>query len=50
MAIVLKLEMTWDEKYEDLESPDAKPFVAELKNSVSLPYKVTSLLSLNHVT
>ncbi|KAI0235028.1 hypothetical protein LSAT2_014571 [Lamellibrachia satsuma] len=41
VAIVLKLEMTWDEKYEDLESPDAKPFVAELKNSLTEVYKDT---------
>lgn len=35
MAIVLKLEMTWDEKYSDLESEEAKPLVADLKTSVS---------------
>ena len=35
MAMVLKLEMTWDEKYSDLESEEAKPFVADLKTSVS---------------
>ena len=36
MAIVLKLEMKWDPKLEDLESEANKPFVAELKNSVSV--------------
>ena len=35
MAIVLKLEMAWDAKYEDLESPAAKILVASLTKSVS---------------
>ena len=36
MAIVLKLELKWNPEMEDLESEANKPFVAELKNSVSV--------------
>ena len=35
MAIVLTLKMTWDTKYEDIESPAAKILVESLKKSVS---------------
>ncbi|KAI0235027.1 hypothetical protein LSAT2_014570 [Lamellibrachia satsuma] len=41
VAIVLKLEMTWDEKYSDLESEEAKPLVADLKTSLTEIYKNT---------
>lgn len=41
VAIVLKLEMKWDPKLKDLESEENKPFVAELKNSLTDVYKNT---------
>ena len=35
VAIVLKLQMTWERKYENIENEETKPFVAALKASVS---------------
>jgi len=46
VVIVLKLDMTWDEKYLHLEDEGTQPLVANLKTSVSvstylsLPYTV----------
>lgn len=41
VAIVLKLDMKWNDKLENLESEENKPFVTELKNSLTEVYKDT---------
>ena len=35
VAMVLKLQMTWESKYLMMDNEETKPFVAELKTSVS---------------
>ena len=35
VVIVLKLDMSWNEKYLNLEAEDTQPLVADLKTSVS---------------